>query len=64
MLIRYGYEIKLTCQQPTALACMAIGPRESRGRYQESEDDVDHPDVSVATYCDLLGNRLPRDRCG
>ena len=22
MLIRYGYEIKLTCQQPTALVCL------------------------------------------
>ncbi len=30
MLIRYGYEITLTCQQPTALVCVLSGVTPNR----------------------------------
>ena len=60
MLIRYGYEITLTCQQPTALVCL-LSVHEDRGAdIRVPETTFTNPDVPTSTYRDLFGNRCRR----
>ena len=60
MLIRYGYEITLTCQQPTALVCLLSVHDERAADIRVPETTFTAPDVPVSTYHDLFGNRCRR----
>jgi len=60
MLIRYGYEITLTCQQPTALVCLLSVHEERAADIRAPETVVTTPDVPTSTYRDLFGNRCRR----
>jgi hypothetical protein len=55
MLIRYGYEIKLTCQQPTALVCLLSVHEDRAADIGVPETTFTTPDVPVSTYRDLFG---------
>ncbi|TCK31550.1 transglutaminase-like putative cysteine protease [Ancylobacter aquaticus] len=60
MLIRYGYEMTLTCPQPTALVCL-LSVHEERGPdIRAPETFFSTPDVPSSTYRDLFGNRCRR----
>ncbi len=60
MLIRYGYEITLTCQQPTALVCLLSVHDERAADIRAAETTFTNPAVPVTTYRDLFGNRCRR----
>src|SRR5690606_6273568 len=60
MLIRYGYEIKLTCQQPTALVCLLSVHEDRAADIRVPETTFTTPDIPVSTYKDLFGNRCLR----
>jgi transglutaminase-like putative cysteine protease len=60
MLIRYGYEITLTCQQPTALVCLLSVHEERAADIRIAETVFTIPDVPTSTYRDLFGNRCRR----
>ncbi len=60
MLIRYGYEITLTCQQPTALVCLLSVHEDRAADIRVAETTFTTPDVAVSTYRDLFGNRCRR----
>lgn len=60
MLIRYGYEITLTCQQPTALVCLLSVHEDRAADIRVPETTFTTPDVAVSTYRDLFGNRCRR----
>src|SRR5690606_8277469 len=60
MLIRYGYEIKLTCQQPTALVCLLSVHEDRAADIRVPETTFTTPDVPISTYRDLFGNRCRR----
>jgi transglutaminase-like putative cysteine protease len=60
MLIRYGYEITITCPQPTALVCL-LSVHESRAAdIRAPESTFTNPSVPVTTYRDLFGNTCRR----
>ena len=60
MLIRYGYEITLTCPQPTALVCLLSLHEDRAADIRVPETTFTRPDVPVSTYLDLFGNRCRR----
>jgi hypothetical protein len=60
MLIRYGYEITLTCTQPTALVCLLSVHEDRADEIRVPETTFTTPDVPVSTYRDLFGNRCRR----
>lgn len=60
MLIRYGYEIKLACEQPTALVCLLSVREERRGDLLVPETLITSPQVPTHIYHDLFGNRCMR----
>ena len=60
MLIRYGYEITLTCQQPTALVCLLSVHEDRAADIRVPETTFTTPEVSVSSYRDLFGNRCRR----
>lgn len=60
MLIRYGYEITLTCQQPTALVCLLSVHEDRAADIRVPETLFTIPDVPTTTYRDLFGNRCRR----
>ncbi|MGY2916060.1 transglutaminase-like putative cysteine protease [Bradyrhizobium sp. USDA 3262] len=60
MLIRYGYEIILTCTQPTALVCLLSVHEDRADEIKVPETIVTTPDVPVSTYRDFFGNRCRR----
>ncbi|MDG4903505.1 MULTISPECIES: transglutaminase family protein [unclassified Mesorhizobium] len=60
MLIRYGYEITLTCQQPTALVCLLSVHEDRAADIRVPETTFTNPDVPVSSYRDLFGNRCRR----
>src|SRR6187200_1350887 len=60
MLIRYGYEITLTCPQPTALVCLLSVHEDRAADIRVPETVFTTPDVPVSTYRDLFGNRCRR----
>ena len=60
MFIRYGYEITLTCPQPTALVCLLSVHDARAGDIRVAETTFTNPDVLVTTYRDLFGNRCRR----
>ncbi|MCJ8143333.1 transglutaminase family protein [Ancylobacter sp. A5.8] len=60
MLIRYGYEITLTCQQPTALVCLLAVHEDRAADIRAPETVFTMPVVPTSTYHDLFGNRCRR----
>ena len=60
MLIRYGYEITLTCPQSTALVCLLSLHEDRAADIRVPETTFTRPDVPVSTYLDLFGNRCRR----
>ncbi|NIK48345.1 transglutaminase-like domain-containing protein [Variibacter gotjawalensis] len=56
MLIRYGYEIKINCEQPTALVCLLSINAERDGDIRVPEVVVTEPPVAMSLYHDLFGN--------
>ena len=56
MLIRYGYDITVTCPQPTPMVTM-LTPRPERAADVRSPDVVTtNPETPTTTYVDLFGN--------
>ena len=60
MLICYGYEITLTCAQPTALVCLLSVHQERMADMRVPETFFTMPEVPTTTYLDLFGNRCRR----
>jgi transglutaminase-like putative cysteine protease len=60
MLIRYGYEISITCQQPTPLVCLLAVHEERKADIRVPETVFTVPDTATTTYLDLFGNRCRR----
>jgi transglutaminase-like putative cysteine protease len=60
MLIRYGYEISITCQQPTPLVCLLAVHEERKPDIRVPETVFTVPDIPTTTYLDLFGNRCRR----
>lgn len=61
MLIRYGYEITLTCPQPTYMVCLLSVRDERAGDLRAPENFlITPPDIPVSTYRDLYGNLCRR----
>jgi transglutaminase-like putative cysteine protease len=60
MLIRYGYEITLTCTQPTALVCLLSVHEDRAADIRVPETTFTAPGVPVSLYHDLFGNRCRR----
>lgn len=60
MLIRCGYEITLTCPQPTALVCLLSVHEDRAADIRGAETHFTQPDVPVSTYLDMFGNRCRR----
>ena len=60
MLIRYGYEISITCPQPTPLVCLLAVHEERKADIRVPESVFTVPEVATTTYLDLFGNRCRR----
>lgn len=60
MLIRSGYEITLTCPQPTALVCLLSIHDERAPDMRSAETFFTSPPVPSTVYRDLFGNRCRR----
>jgi len=60
LYIRYGYEITVTCQQPTALVCLLSVNDDRAADIRSPESTFTTPAVPTSTYRDLFGNRCLR----
>ena len=60
MLIRYGYEITLTCEQPTAMVCLLSVHDDRTADIRDPEKIITNPDLLTTTYHDMFGNRCRR----
>lgn len=60
MLIRYGYEITLTCKEPTPLVCLLSAHADRDDDIRVPERSFTAPHVPVTTYLDFYGNRCRR----
>lgn len=60
MLIRYGYEIALSCPQPTAMVSLLAVHEERKPDLRAPESFFTTPEIPTATYHDLFGNRCRR----
>jgi transglutaminase-like putative cysteine protease len=60
VLIRYGYEITLSCAQPTALVCLLSVHDDRAADIRAPETVFTAPAVPTTTYRDLFGNRCRR----
>ncbi|WP_366268537.1 hypothetical protein [Rhodobacter sp. 24-YEA-8] len=61
MLIRYGYEIALTCSQPTPLVCLLEVHEDRAADLRKPETFFTTPaGLTNSTYLDLYGNRCRR----
>jgi transglutaminase-like putative cysteine protease len=56
MLIRYGYEITMTCAQPTALVCLLSVHDDHAKAIRVAERVFTTPIIPTTTYRDLFGN--------
>jgi transglutaminase-like putative cysteine protease len=60
LLIRYGYEITIACEQPTAIVCL-LSVHEERGPDLRTPEHVfTTPITPTTTYRDMFGNRCRR----
>jgi len=60
MLIRCGYEIAITCTQPTALVCLLSIHEDRAADIRDPEKTFTTPIVPTSIYRDLFGNRCLR----
>ena len=60
MLIRFGYDISVTCAQDTPMVCMMSVRDERRDDLRSQTGLITAPDVAVTTYRDLFGNTCRR----
>ncbi|ACB97359.1 transglutaminase-like domain-containing protein [Beijerinckia indica] len=60
MLIRYGYELTLNCQQPTFMLCMLDAHRERAHHIRYETPVITTPQIDSSTYIDLYGNHVRR----
>jgi len=60
MLIRCGYDIKLTFQEPTAMVCLLSLHRHQLGSTLLGETSFTSPQTQVSTYVDYASNRCMR----
>jgi len=56
ILIRHGYEITISCPQPTPLVCMLTVMPEDAGAFAKPEVFASDPPIPSRTYRDLFGN--------
>src|SRR3954452_9591868 len=56
MLIRYGYDITVTCLQPTPMVCLLAVHDDRAADMRSPEAVITTPDVPTTTYRDLIGN--------
>jgi transglutaminase-like putative cysteine protease len=62
MLIRFGYEITVTCPAPTEMVCLLDVHSEREGDIREKAVVVTTPETPTKTYRDLFGNICRRFR--
>ncbi|WP_413206656.1 transglutaminase-like domain-containing protein [Rhodospirillum sp. A1_3_36] len=60
MLIRFGHEISIQCQNPTPVICLLRTRSERKADIRSLETTVTNPDVDTSTYTDLFGNTCLR----
>lgn len=60
MLIRYGYEIRFECPQPTLMVCLLDAHRENSKRLRFESTSKIFPAVASRTYLDTFGNQVRR----
>lgn len=60
MLIRYGYDITVTCQQPTPMVALLTAHRDRSHDVESAEVLVTAPAIESTTYSDLFGNLCRR----
>jgi transglutaminase-like putative cysteine protease len=60
LLIRYGYDITVTCAQPTPLVCLLEVQRDRQADIRSAETVITKPEVPTRTYTDLFGNSCRR----
>jgi transglutaminase-like putative cysteine protease len=60
MLIRYGYDITVTCTQPTPMVCLLEIRDDRAADIRSPEQVVTNPNVPTTTYSDLFGNTCRR----
>jgi transglutaminase-like putative cysteine protease len=60
MLIRYGYDITVTCTQPTPMVCLLEIRDDREADIRSPEQVVTNPSVQTTTYSDLFGNTCRR----
>jgi len=60
MLIRYGFDITVTCQVPTPMVSMLSAHGERAHHIRQAEQWVTTPPVATRTYVDLYGNHCRR----
>lgn len=56
MLIRFGYDITIACEQNTPMVCLLNAHRDRAGDIRSPEQVVTQPGVPTSTYVDLFGN--------
>ncbi|MEX2629313.1 MAG: transglutaminase family protein [Tistlia sp.] len=56
MLIRYGYDITVTCPGPTPMVCLLTVHDERAADLRVPEQVVTQPQIETRTYKDLFGN--------
>lgn len=56
MLIRFGYDITITCEHDTPIVCLLSTHRERSADIRSAEQVVTQPAVATSTYIDLFGN--------
>ena len=60
MLIRYGYEITITCAQPTPMVCLLSVSEDRKADIRVAEKVFTTPIIATTTYVDSFGNRCRR----
>jgi hypothetical protein len=60
MLIRYGYEITVTCEHPTAMVCLLSVSEDRQVDLRAAESVFTTPIIAMTTYVDTFGNRCRR----
>ena len=54
MLIRYGYEITVTCEHPTAMVCLLSVSEDRKTDLRVAEKVFTTPIIATTTYVDSL----------
>src|SRR5271157_167094 len=60
MLIRYGYEITVHCEHPTAMVCLLSVSEDRKIDIRVPENVFTTPIIATTTYLDSFGNRCRR----